>query len=621
MKVKLSLLFFVVMLLFFSCKDDNNLNGDIPHIDTPDPVGISRANSQPTILGKQKENPFSLENMQKALHVLQSEADESDAGYTKSAAEEIEIDEPTDLYVRFLPADSTQYKALMSDASLELVDTPLDYEITQYGDYYKDPSLASESEFTWLYATVKPGYKQAQGIDYELLSELFIPENSEYYTEEVISEEEANTTKSIRIAKTAKDYENNDILKALVMTSFVLTGNENEVLQDESDSNLKTTHQDCRKKCIKILWKKICWNDCDTYYHPDGTVQVNTPTGNQPLKGIKIRAWRWFTIETTRTDANGYYRFAHRFSKLLVLNSLNYYVVFDGHHSGNDVYWDINKSIAGALTLWSDYYGMGSHSPNGYSMVFYTNSSYWGRAVLSNAIYDYSTECRRDNIMQQPRELEIAGQRSTSFTASAPLLRNHFNFSIIKAKPNAISVLGQIFAYSLFGWAMPDLMLKYNSNMSDYNKIRYTAWHELTHASQLERMKAEKGYIWASNYWSQNVYKQASNGLDNPYGNKGDESWEQIALSEGWANYRADIVLCNRFGISRYDLSTDRRSDFPRFYRTMFQRLERIGISQTEMERALCTYTFKGYRDNLIAKYPALKDNITFIVDPNGYGY
>ena len=51
-----------------------------------------------------------------------------------------------------------------------------------------------------------------------------------------------------------------------------------------------------------------------------------------------------------------------------------------------------------------------------------------------------------------------------------------------------------------------------------------------------------KGYNFASDYWSHNVYQQAKNAITspdkNPYGVKGDENWEYIALSEGWANYR-----------------------------------------------------------------------------------
>jgi hypothetical protein len=53
-------------------------------------------------------------------------------------------------------------------------------------------------------------------------------------------------------------------------------------------------------------------------------------------------------------------------------------------------------------------------------------------------------------------------------------------------------------------------------------------------------IKGEKGYWWASAYWSANIYQQAANNITSgsPYGSKGDSHWQQIALSEGWANYR-----------------------------------------------------------------------------------
>jgi hypothetical protein len=76
-------------------------------------------------------------------------------------------------------------------------------------------------------------------------------------------------------------------------------------------------------------------------------------------------------------------------------------------------------------------------------------------------------------------------------------------------------------------WASPDLVLRYNKTLGDYNRITAIAWHELTHASHLQRMKSEKGYWWASDYWSTVVYREITNSAfkgGDPYGSKGDDS-------------------------------------------------------------------------------------------------
>jgi hypothetical protein len=164
-------------------------------------------------------------------------------------------------------------------------------------------------------------------------------------------------------------------------------------------------------------------------------------------------------------------------------------------------------------------------------------------------------------------------------------------------------------------------MLRYTKNLSDYNTINAVAWHELTHSSQVRRMISEKGLLWASDYWSANVYQQAANTFKdyngdgkndkNSYGNKGDDRWQQIALSEGWANYREEILARKNLGLPNY---TGTGNSFLYDYLLMFRELGNIGCSFQNMEGALCTYSISGYKDNLIAIYPNLSKQITDII-------
>jgi hypothetical protein len=178
---------------------------------------------------------------------------------------------------------------------------------------------------------------------------------------------------------------------------------------------------------------------------------------------------------------------------------------------------------------------------------------------------------------------------------------------------------------------MPDLILRYNKDMDMYNRITATAWHELTHASQLRRMSSEKGYFWASDLWSHVVLQEAKNAIktNDSYGSRGDDSWQVIALAEGWAYYREwDLarryLRWNSLTKQNWSESTETPEErysitnsnhFPRYFAGMFYRLRQIGCSFANMEKSLCTYSVTGFRDNLVAKHPNLRIQITDIIN------
>ena len=132
---------------------------------------IENRGIRPVILGEKKKNPYTIENMKAALDSLKAYPENLD-GCLKapSLVNDIEIT-TTDLYVRFLPQDSAQFKKLMTDTTLTLFDFPLDYEIIQTGEYYQDPTVAGD--YTWLYTRVSKDYVFPKDIRYEILEELF----------------------------------------------------------------------------------------------------------------------------------------------------------------------------------------------------------------------------------------------------------------------------------------------------------------------------------------------------------------------------------------------------------------------------------------------------------------
>ena len=130
-KITLLLMAFILM----SCSKDEFRTGrgldysygrDIPH--------------EKIVLGKRLDNPYTTENMTKALHSLYP-----------TKADRVDV-KTTNLYVRFLPADEVEYQ-MLRDAGLELMDHPMDYDIVVDGDWYHDPDIP-EDRVTWQYAVV-----------------------------------------------------------------------------------------------------------------------------------------------------------------------------------------------------------------------------------------------------------------------------------------------------------------------------------------------------------------------------------------------------------------------------------------------------------------------------------
>ena len=152
-KVTLALLALVVM----ACSkegvgSDRNLNYEygrnIPH--------------DMIVLGDRLDNPYTTENMTKALHALYP-----------TKADRVDV-KTTNLYVRFLPSDEAEYEKLKGMTTF-LMDHPLDYDIAVEGDWYHDPDVP-DGKVTWQYAVVPRNFKFPD-MRYELIDECYIAEN------------------------------------------------------------------------------------------------------------------------------------------------------------------------------------------------------------------------------------------------------------------------------------------------------------------------------------------------------------------------------------------------------------------------------------------------------------
>ena len=284
-------------------------------------VNLSELPHDMIVLGRQLENPYTVENITKAVESL----------YPTKAGR-VEID-PTDYYVRFLPADEEQYERLSEAVGIRMLDHPMDYEIVCEGDYYQDPELDSES-ITWQYAVVSKDFEFPDDIRCERLQNCYLSENDP-------------ATKSSDI-----DWE------SVEREAFRLTGNAS-MLEGPATKGGGTKPSG-----------RIAIVD-DRY--PDEPVGV---------KGVRVSCNVFIRFASAYTDENGNYEMSKTFS-----SSPRYRLVFK-NKKGFAIGFNLIIIPASISTL-------GKASAEGCSVNITTsdNSTMYARCVVNNAAFDYWEAC------------------------------------------------------------------------------------------------------------------------------------------------------------------------------------------------------------------------------------
>lgn len=617
---KIIYLSLTALFLFISCEKSEI----IPVESNNDNTGVESRAIRPVILGQKKNNPYSVQNMQAALDTLKKYPNELE-GCMKAPAliNEVEIS-ATDLYVRFLPSDSVQHKRLMTDTTLTLFDFPLDYEIEQTGEFYHDPTASGD--YTWLYTRVPIDYVFPDNITFETLEELFIMENSPYYSEEILDDD------GIMKAKSVYGTGMNDLLKTVEAIAFFNTGNEyGQIKPANTPVGMQRIKKSVKKKFLFVTWYEY-------EYYPSGTIKVKSAhkmdkTGNTlnystlteaPLKGVKIHFWDgFFKWNSTYTNEDGYYE-----SSINYNNDLYYDLYFEGKNGNNS--WTLDQVILGGLCLSLQKLSLGSgrESNDGYSTTIDVSSGGWNAGITNNAFYEYMTICDKENLTRPDQSLRVA-LRETGGPSSAPML-NHC--MLLSQDDNTVKGLFYVYLNSttisitvsdaiakLLKATAPDVLLsggELSASLTNIRSYYSTVWHELTHASNYKIVKDIKGYTYANIYWNDLIATEVGHAVSSKgadfYGIQGNKNWEQVALCEGWANYREYRMKYNYLeGRSFYGISS---STFPYTHINLFYDLENIGISLVNMEKCLTERTIIGYRDQLINIYPSLKEAITLII-------
>ena len=204
------------------------------------------------ILGEQLQDPYSVDNMTKALASVYPAA----AGRGSLQA--------TDFYVRFLPKDDADMQLLL-DRGVLMLDHPLDYRIVRDGDWYHDPSVP-EDNITWQYAVVPVDFEFPISVRYERLDECYLSEHDP-------------VTKTDGIDWLAVERE-----------AFRLTGNESMLLPATRSDEPVFPEGD-----ITIM---------DPEYSAE-------PVG---VKGVRIVCNSFVKLAMSYTDENGHYKMGRSYS-------------------------------------------------------------------------------------------------------------------------------------------------------------------------------------------------------------------------------------------------------------------------------------------------------------------
>lgn len=290
------------------------------------------------VLGDRLENPYKTENITKALQSLYP-----------TKADRVDV-RTTDLYVRFLPADETQFR-MLENLGLHLVDHPLDYEIAVEGDWYHDPSLPDEGT-TWQYAVVPHDFTFPD-VRYEIIDECHISENN------------AGTR-----ADDGIDWQ------AVERQAYVITGNGDMLSEIQTKAGGKVV--------------------------PSGRITIVDEDANDGkafgVAGVRISCNSFVKFDHTYTDRDGYYTMNKSYSA-----RLRYRLIFQ-NEKGFSLGVNLVLVPASVSTL-------GKTGPEGVNMTVTRESDdkLYRRCVVNNSAYDYYQRCSAEdlNLSMPPSDLRI----------------------------------------------------------------------------------------------------------------------------------------------------------------------------------------------------------------------
>lgn len=400
MKKQIILCLCISSVLLGSC----NKNGLSVNYDGYDQYSVTHSE---IILGDQLDNPYSTENVKSAFASL----------YPTKSPSSITT---TDYYVRFLPADSEEYERLKA-LGVTLLDHPVDYSIVQDGDYYHDPSIDKDA-ITWQYAVVNKGFDFPSDIEYEILQECYIAENSPS-------------------SKAMSDVD----WDAVEQEAYRITGNARMLVPPGTKGSAYPSGR------ITII---------------DDNALGGTPVG---VSGVKVQCNVFVKFASTYTDREGYYRIPKSFTA-----QLRYRLIFK-NEKGFSIGFNSILYPASVSTL-------GKAGSEGVTFTVDKNSdrALFRRCAVNNSAYNFYERCANTDLNLTPPPSNLCFWTFDSMDASSAPMLHH---GTVMDK-NSSNLYYRIASYVVEYFA-PDITLGTMEAM-DYRSIYSLVVHEMAHACHFE---------------------------------------------------------------------------------------------------------------------------------------
>ncbi|MEX6686345.1 hypothetical protein QTN47_02510 [Danxiaibacter flavus] len=558
MTPKTSLVRIAALLLFTAMINSCNKmsNEQIPQ---PDHASVTQEPSNAgtaTILGNKMENPYTVENIRRAVVSLQSKSN----GSRTNAVVANSVITATHKYLRFKPA-STEDVTRLELLGYELSDVPFDSEIEYLGDWYQDPAIPADQP-TYLYTVLPIDEPLPNGIMVTKLADLYLftEENTDTYDGDTQDADPWEPDPNPWDRYTGPCYDasgmpydcglnyrkvNSAIRKAtenlkhagispfdLYNEAMRITGNEDETLTQEVITNSRK-------------------------YKPAGIIRVqdNTIGMDLPLRGVTVKTRRWFNLVNTTTDANGRFQVNRSYRKKAT-------VLVKMKSGAASV-----RGINGALKVWQYVFpikkNIGLYSSTGMENISYTfsyNSNAgsteamtWAGASAMNSLWDMYQYCQADGIAVPPARLSIWLSSAVTNNASTPML------GYIGAPSLVTQVVDRFFSNARFQVTteikkivqsiLPDVTYRYttsNGLTQSSQEVNNVLFHELAHSVHYRQA--------GTDFWNKYITYVV---LNNGYGEKTTSGSGRIAISEAWAYFIGNTYAARKYRALNWNSSAD----------------------------------------------------------------
>ncbi len=519
-----------------------------------------------TILGKKRQNPYTVQVVSQALGNLLHQQ----SGKSGDATVGLMNMQPTHEYYRFKPANVGELMDL-EETGFDLWDFPLDTDVEYLGDYYHDPTVPAD-QITWMYTCIPIGVSFPASIQHEKIADLFLFDEDSgdewdwdpWDPTECIEcpdptedcwDPWGRPTCGTMARRSPKGKSGDEQLRTVGITKEALydevmrlTGNEDEMIHpNQLGKQIDAPVAPARR------------------YRPAGRITV-TDTDNQTtttvgVQGLLVKSRRWFKLDHTYTNATGNFSIGKQYRKAAV--------IITKFKNNNVTVRGVSPDFATFIRPWETVFPIKKNIGKftGTSMENLTYNFPYNPSRTSNEAMCFAAattlnavaEARQFNtqlgIAQVPTQMciWISNRFGGEASATAMMARQiHGNFmppnsdAATMVNSDVLNFIGNVTHKGIITQIMarnsPDISLKYGMHI-DAEQTRFTAeisndaLHELSHASHM----AQVGGL----YWKDRVHNAyAANFIahGDAYGEKGNTREGIVAVVEAWGYFMGSTL-------------------------------------------------------------------------------